>query len=137
MNDFFAYGSLMCQDIMAQVSGVLLSAVPAVLQEFSRRSIRGEDYPAIIPQAGARVEGVCYRSVPGPAWQRLDRFEGEMYARQIVKIECGDGTRLDAVAYVLQPAFLNLLEPTQWDFNAFLRAGKARFQRRYKGYEAI
>jgi len=79
MEHLFAYGTLMCDSIMREVSGFDLPAVPGTLKGYCRRSVKGELYPAIMPYRGGCVEGVIYRCVPGLAWERLDRFEGEMY----------------------------------------------------------
>ena len=137
MENLFSYGTLMCNDIMEDVSGCRLSCVPGTLRGYSRRSVRGEHYPALVPHEEGRVEGVVYRNVPDSAWGRLDRFEGEMYARQLVQIELNDGSTLQAATYVVQPEFLGHLDQTDWDFADFLRNGKASFQRHYKGYQSL
>jgi gamma-glutamylcyclotransferase (GGCT)/AIG2-like uncharacterized protein YtfP len=87
MENLFAYGTLMCDDIMIEVSGCRLSHMPGTLRGYSRRSVRGEHYPALVPREEGRVEGVVYRNVPDSAWDRLDRFEGEMYTRQLLQIQ--------------------------------------------------
>jgi gamma-glutamylcyclotransferase (GGCT)/AIG2-like uncharacterized protein YtfP len=137
MEDLFAYGTLMCEDIMGEVSGCRLSFVPGTLRGYSRRSVRGEHYPALVPHEEGCVEGVVYRNVPDSAWERLDRFEGEMYARQPVQIELNDGVTLLADTYVVKPEFLDHLDPSDWHLADFLRNGKARFQRYYKGYQSL
>lgn len=119
---------------MREVSGFELSSMPGVLKGFSRWSVKGEKYPALVPDERGRVDGLVYRDVPNLAWDRLDRFEGEMYARRIVQIELTDGNSLLAAAYIVQPDFLDQLDSSDWDFADFLRNGKAYFQMRYKGY---
>jgi len=137
MENLFAYGTLMCDDIMQEVSGCRLSHVPGILKGYSRRSVKGEHYPALVPEAAGRVNGVVYRNVPNSAWDRLERFEGEMYARRLLRIELTDGAILRAAAYVVKPQFLDHLEPSEWDFADFLRDGKAKFQKHYKGYRSL
>ncbi|MEW6668489.1 MAG: gamma-glutamylcyclotransferase family protein [Thermodesulfobacteriota bacterium] len=135
--NLFAYGTLMCEDIMEEVSGVPLSHVPGTLKGYSRRSVKGEHYPGLVPDAEGSVEGVVYRDVPDSAWDRLDRFEGEMYARRLVQIEWNDGMTLLAAAYVVRPEYLDRLDPSDWNFNEFLRKGKAGFQKDYKGFRSL
>jgi gamma-glutamylcyclotransferase (GGCT)/AIG2-like uncharacterized protein YtfP len=135
--NLFAYGTLMCEDIMREVSGCRLSYVSGTLRGYRRRSVRGETYPALIPHEKGRVEGVVYRKVPDSAWERLDGFEGEMYARQVVQIELEDGTRLPAATYVVKPEFVGHLDQSDWDFAEFLQNGKESFQRHYKGYRSL
>ncbi len=137
MQNLFAYGTLMCDDIMVEVSGSRLSHARGVLKDFSRHSVKGEHYPAIVPDGRGRVEGVVYLNVPDSAWDRLDRFEGEMYARELVQIELNDGGSLLAATYVVRPEFLNHLEESGWNFADFLRNGKTSFERRYKGYQSL
>ena len=137
MEYLFAYGTLMCDDIMHEASGFRLSGVPGTLAGYSRRAVKDEHYPAIVPDEKGRVEGVVYRNVVASAWDRLDRFEGEMYARQVVRIELIDGSDLFAATYVLEPEFRYRLESSGWDFAYFLRYGKVNFQRQYKGNQLL
>ncbi|MEX0937673.1 MAG: gamma-glutamylcyclotransferase family protein [Pirellulales bacterium] len=137
MPHLFAYGTLMCEDIFRQVAGCDAARAPAVLQGFSRRQVRGEHYPALLPVDGGRVEGLVYRDLSDAAWQRLDRFEGEMYLRQEVGVELSDGTALPAFTYIVRPEYADRLEAALWEFADFLREGKERFQRHYVGYKAL
>ncbi len=136
--NLFAYGSLMCADIMAEVSGIgALSSEPSVLAGFERRCVKGEDYPAIRARTGRRVEGVLYRGLPAGAWARLDRFEGELYRRAEVRVLLRGGKAVSAQTYVLREEFAARLSPERWDFEHFLARGKSRFTRRYVGYDAL
>ena len=137
MGYLFAYGSLMCADIMREVSGFDLSRADGILRGYRRRAVRGAQYPGLVPEEDGHVEGIVYRDVPPPAWDRLDRFEGEMYVRQHVEITLNDGTLVQADAYVVRPEFLDRLEDSDWDFQEFLRSGKARFQASYQGYQVL
>jgi cation transport regulator ChaC len=127
----------MCEDILRQVAGCDAASAPAVVYGFKRRCVRGEHYPALVPAEGGRVEGVLYRDLSDAAWQRLDRFEGEMYDRQQVQVEVLDGTVLSAFTYIVRPEHADRLEAAEWDFAEFLRHGKESFQRQYVGYEAL
>lgn len=133
MKHLFAYGTLMCDDVMEDVSGLVLSGVPGVLQGYRRLRVKGEHYPAIAPDENSVVDGVVYQNIPHPAWVRLDRFEGEMYARETVKVALASGAVLSAETYVVRAGFSDYLEETEWDFSAFLRDGKESFCKSYKG----
>ena len=137
MSNLFAYGTLMCSDIMAEVSGQAMNPVPAVLRGYRRLCVRGEHYPAVIPQAGAEVEGVIYRDITPAAWQRLDRFEGRMYSRLEEQAETAPGEIILASVYVLHADYNDCLDDSEWDFESFLRDGKQRFRRSYLGYDEI
>lgn len=137
MRNLFAYGTLMCEDIFRDVSGMSLSGEPGVLRGYRRGCIRGETYPAIVPDAGASVPGVIYAQVPDAAWDRLDRFEGELYARRSVEIQKADGSMSPADVYALKPEFIDHLGPEEWDYDDFLRYGKSAFQKGYQGYRSL
>jgi gamma-glutamylcyclotransferase (GGCT)/AIG2-like uncharacterized protein YtfP len=137
MKHLFAYGTLMCEQIMGEVSGCRLSSTPGLLKGYRRLRVKDEPYPAIVPHEDSRVHGTLYRNVPAPAWERLDKFEGGMYARRQVQIVLGDGTSCAADAYVVKPECLDRLEASEWDYAEFLRSGKARFQKNYEGYRSL
>ncbi|MFO7568309.1 MAG: gamma-glutamylcyclotransferase family protein [Smithellaceae bacterium] len=137
MQNLFAYGTLMCEDIMTEVSGCLLSCEPGIVKGYSRRAVKGEPYPALVYSEAGLVEGIVYRDLPMRAWERLDHFEGEMYARLSVQVELAGQLMLPAQTYVVQPEFRNRLEKYDWDFAKFLSHGKEIFQRHYKGYALI
>jgi gamma-glutamylcyclotransferase (GGCT)/AIG2-like uncharacterized protein YtfP len=129
MKNLFAYGTLMCGDIMAEVSGCRLSCISGTLAGYRRRSVKGEYYPAIVPDEKGFVNGVVYRDVPDSAWARLDRFEGEMYAKKIVYINIVDDEILLSMAYVIMPEYMDRLGGN-WNFSDFVRNHKADFEKR-------
>lgn len=131
MHGLFAYGTLMCKDIMMEAAGCYPASCRGVLTGYSRHPIKGEVYPAIIPDEKGRVEGVLYFGISTQALERLDRFEGEMYSRQSVEIRPSDETTLPAETYVLRPEFLHHVDGTEWDFDNFLIHHKRSFRRDY------
>jgi gamma-glutamylcyclotransferase (GGCT)/AIG2-like uncharacterized protein YtfP len=133
----FAYGSLMCPDILAEVAGAAARAEKAELPGYGRWRVKGEDYPAVRPLAGGRVPGILYAGLPASAWTRLDRFEGDMYRRESLRVRRGDGTRVSAEVYVLRDGYAHCLDSEAWDYREFLRRGKKRFQSRYLGWDAL
>lgn len=134
MRHLFAYGTLICADIFEQVSGRRATGLSATLKGYSRRPVVGAEYPGVLPQAGSSVDGVVYRDLPAAAWRRLDRFEGEMYRRRVVGVRLASGEILPAEVYVVRPAYRHRLAASEWDLDGFVRAGKARFWREYRGF---
>ena len=137
MTHLFAYGTLMCEDIMQEVSGCLPERRRAVLKGYVRRRVKGHVYPGLLQREASHVEGVLYLNVPASAWERLDRFEGEMYARRTVSIEMDSGGRLAAETYIVRPEYVNRLEKAEWDFSEFLSSGKSKFRAAYVGYHSL
>jgi len=133
----FTYGSLMCDDIMAAVAGLRAAAVPARLDGYRRSPVIGEDYPGMVPAAGDKVDGVLYLELPDAALARLDAFEGDEYRREQVSVQCADGRIESAWTYVFKPEYAARLAAGTWDFERFLSTGKARFEARYMGFDAL
>lgn len=133
----FAYGSLMCDDIMTAVCGTRSTRRPATLHGYRRRAVVGATYPGVEPNADHRVQGVLYLELPDSAWPRLDGFEGEEYERRIVDVERADGARTQAWTYVFRARFAHRLAAGGWDFERFLREGKARFVAEYIGFDKL
>lgn len=133
MAHLFAYGTLMCNAIMAEISGSHHSPVSATLRGYRRMCVKGEHYPALVPNAAEHVEGVVYLDVSAAAWDRLDRFEGEMYAREIVQVELDDGHTVPAETYVARAEYMEYLVDAEWDFSEFLRKNVVSFRRSFKG----
>ncbi|GAB6056960.1 gamma-glutamylcyclotransferase family protein [Desulfonatronum parangueonense] len=137
MNHLFAYGTLMCKDIMQAVSGCRLPRMPGILPGYCRRAVKNQVYPAMIPDALSYVEGIVYFDVSPDAWHRLDLFEGEMYFRESVVISLENGELGSAQTYVAKPNYRVHLEDAAWDHEAFLSSGKTTFEREYIGFRSL
>ena len=109
----------------------------AVLRDYRRLAVRQQHYPGMIKAPGHVVEGVVYGNISDAGLARLDRFEGEMYARRRVEVELTDGSRQAVYSYVIKPAFEHQLEYRDWHFDEFLRRGKQAFTANYLGYQRI
>lgn len=135
MTHLFTYGSLMCADIMHRVSGCQAQSTEAVLTNFHRSKICGEDYPGIVPRSGFTVQGVLYLSLSEEALRRLDIFEGDLYERQEVEVVSKEHGRCLAMTYVVRPMYRDRLSNEEWSYSHFLAVGKARFESTYLGFE--
>jgi len=122
---------------MKEVSGCQFTKIHGILQGYCRLSIKGEIYPAIIPDGECTVDGVVYKNISRLAWSLLDRFEGKLYKRQSVMIGLEDGSSLESETYVLRPEFISILENTEWDFNNFLKSEKDNFISDYRGFSLL
>lgn len=131
----FTYGSLMCEDIMSAVCGLPCTRhAAATLAGHRRHPVIGQHYPGMVPAPGAAVAGVLYLDLPDAAWPRLDAFEGEEYDRVPVRVALADGSTLAAWTYLFKPRHASRLGAGEWDFEHFLRHGKARFEAAYLGF---
>ena len=137
MDNLFAYGTLMCGDILQAVAGRQLEAMPARLLNYRRLQVRGEHYPAIRQQPGWQVDGILYRQVTRQLWHRLDLFEGHMYRRVSVAVRLPSGQMVIAYTYVIRPGSRQRLLSRDWDFDTFLAQGKVHFLQYYPGFSTV
>ncbi|QID17166.1 gamma-glutamylcyclotransferase [Nitrogeniibacter mangrovi] len=131
MDHCFTYGSLMCEDIFTAVTGLVLRPEAAVLEGYARHPVIGTDYPGVRRRDGARVPGRLYRNVSPAGVAYLDRFEGDEYRRERLEVTLCDGHTVAAWVYVFDTAQGHRLDAGPWDFEHFLREGKARFLLRH------
>lgn len=135
--NLFAYGTLMCGEIMEKVAGLSPPSLKAILRDYKRISVRGEHYPVIVPREGEEVSGVLYVELSEKAYARLDAFEGRMYERRRVIVETERGEMLEAESYVGRSQFLVLFEDKPWEFESFLKDRKILFEESYQGWLSL
>jgi hypothetical protein len=100
-----------------------LKIQPAILHDYSRRKVRGCDYPGILTQKNHTVRGTYVTGLTDADIYRLDAFEGSEYARIKVKVRVlgidGEETKeAEAETYVYS-AGENRLEEKEWDYHEF------------------
>lgn len=134
MDALFAYGTLLYAEVLRAVTGAAPPAVPAVLEGFVRRCVAGEVFPAVVELQGSRVEGLLYAPLAPGAWRRLDRFEGDLYARRTVRVRLdapGPGAAMVAAeTYVLRPEHRQRLGAAAWEPETFARDPLAAYLER-------
>ncbi len=137
MQHCFAYGSLMCPDIMQGVCNQQLISCTSRLQGYRRYKVKGEEYPGLRSCQASSVSGKLYFDLNDEAWRRLDAFEGEYYVREEVEVETKQYGWITAGVYIFKPQYFSLLDEQEWSFEEFIKGGKARFENEYKGYEEL
>ena len=132
--DLFVYGTLMVPSIMREAGGHEGPSEPARLAGYRRGCIEGETYPGIVPAPGDSVEGMLYCGLTVAAIIRLDRFEGEYYARLPVHLAIRSGN-VSADAYVIRPGFAHMVTAEPWSLDGFLSRHIDRFVSDYVGFD--
>lgn len=123
----FAYGTLLCEDIMEKIAGPIGKAQPAFAKGFSRYAIQNEAYPAIIPEADGVVSGIIYEHLSQAALEAIDAYEGAWYQRRPISVSLTNRSTLTAYAYVLLPAYYGRLAKHDWSYDEFCRDAKAHY----------
>jgi gamma-glutamylcyclotransferase (GGCT)/AIG2-like uncharacterized protein YtfP len=121
VSNLFCYGTLEFAEIMHAVAGRGYRRTGAVLMDHARYVMRGEVYPGVIAEAGARVNGTLYEGVDDHALQLLDYYESGDYRRRVLAVETGLRGLVDAWVYVVPAELRDRLGEQDWDPAAFAR----------------
>lgn len=136
----FAYGTLMIPQVMQMVTGHQFVCEPALLPGYARYGLRGETYPALVPEAVRATDGVLWRDVDAESLARLDAFEGDWYARLSVQALLGEppseASSIDAVTYALIDDQRHRLNHRRWSRDRFETHHLAQFLKDYRGFAA-
>ncbi|HVT28869.1 MAG TPA: gamma-glutamylcyclotransferase family protein [Lacipirellulaceae bacterium] len=137
--DVFTYGTLMFPEVWEVVVGSSFATVVGTAAGFEIFRIRDAVFPGIIEDAGTNaVEGVVYLDVDSAAVARLDRFEDDFYVRRALTIECRDGRRRTAEAYVVPQANRHVLTDEPWNRESFVASGGLEdFMNRFAGFGRV
>ena len=123
----FAYGTLLLPQIMQAVIGRRSSGCSATLPGYARFLMRGECFPAIVPDARRETRGLLFDDITRGELTRLDAYEGDMYAQVRVEVGLDAGERADALTYVLLPEHRDQLTAELWDRERFAAEQAAAF----------
>lgn len=121
----FFFGSLMDTDLLELVIGREadnIEVANAALRGFVRRRARGESFPIVVPYPGGRVDGLLVAGLTVTDIDRIQYFEGSDYRLQTFAVELAD-ERLEALVFV--PTAQLDPEPTEWDFDGWVREERA------------
>ena len=117
IDKLFTYGTLEIPSVVKRVLGRDSVGRPAVLHDYARYLVRGENYPAIREEPGSAVRGTVYNGIDGELFRRLDKYEGEQYQKRSVQVMTDDGRLHHAFVYTCSA---DLLSDTPWDQAAFI-----------------
>ncbi len=123
----FTYGTLAIDEVMHAVTGRQFPHREAVLEGYSAYLVRGQMFPAIVPDPNGSTPGVLYDEVDPATLNLLDRFEGELYQRLRVGILDADGATIEAHAYSLGAGDRDKLTAEPWDPAGFSARHLARY----------
>lgn len=139
MPHVFTYGSLMFPEVWGIVVGREFKTVPGTLSGYSIFRVEGAAYPGIISAApDSTVNGLIYLDVDAASIERLDRFEGDFYARLPLSISCADGQCRDADTYTISDKHLKILTSESWTAEWFASSGGlADFIAQYHGFSRL
>jgi gamma-glutamylcyclotransferase (GGCT)/AIG2-like uncharacterized protein YtfP len=135
----FTYGTLMFPEVWRAVVGREFPAVEGVAGGYAVYRVQDAAFPGIVA-AGERdqVRGVVYLDVDHASLTRLDLFEDDFYVRQSIWVDCEDGERRSADAYVVPEENHAVLTDEVWNRAKFIASGGLeQFIRRFAGFARV
>jgi gamma-glutamylcyclotransferase (GGCT)/AIG2-like uncharacterized protein YtfP len=135
----FTYGTLMFPEVWQAVVGRSFETVEGTAPGFEVFRVCDAVFPGIIAGTGeCSVRGVVYLDVDRESTERLDRFEDEFYERRAIAVDCSDGQRRMAEAYVVPAVNRSVLTSEPWSRESFLASGGLeQFIGRFAGFGRI
>lgn len=135
----FTYGTLMFPEVWRAVVVREFATIEGIAPGFEIYRVQDAVFPGIMAAAdGDAVRGVVYLDVDDESLERLDVFEDDFYERQALWIECDDGKRRQANAYVVPPQNRAVLTDEPWDRDQFVATGGLdHFIRRFAGFDRV
>jgi gamma-glutamylcyclotransferase (GGCT)/AIG2-like uncharacterized protein YtfP len=135
----FTYGTLMFPEVWKAVVGREFASVEGTAAGYAIFRVRDAVFPGIIAASErAAVRGVVYLDVDPDSVARLDLFEDDFYRRETLLIDCNDGERRRAEAYVIPNANRDVLTDDTWQRDEFVASGGLdHFIRRFQGFRRI
>ena len=132
----FTYGSLMFPEVWQIVVGRDFETVEGEVAGYSIFRVSDAEYPGItVADDGGGVRGLVYLDVDDAAVARLDRFEGSLYDRACLSIDCADGVSRSANAYVISESNRHALTAETWTAEEFVSSGGlTEFMQKYQGF---
>jgi gamma-glutamylcyclotransferase (GGCT)/AIG2-like uncharacterized protein YtfP len=132
----FTYGTLMFPEVWRAVVGRRFAAIQGTAAGFAIYRVRDAVFPGIVAAGASHsVTGIVYLNVDERSLERLDRFEDDFYRRTTIEIDCADGERRAADAYVVPIEGRSILTHETWDADTFVASGGlAEFIQRFAGF---
>jgi gamma-glutamylcyclotransferase (GGCT)/AIG2-like uncharacterized protein YtfP len=135
----FTYGTLMFPQVWEAVVGRKYASIEGIARGYAIFYVRDAVFPGIVAaSAHDSVRGVVYLDVDQSSLARLDLFEDDFYCRETFWIDCNDGQRRAAEAYVVPVENRAILTDKTWRPEEFVASGGLDyFIRRFEGFHRI
>ena len=127
MHRLFVYGTLEFPQVIKKLLGVTLVGEYAELPGYERFMLVNKNYPGIIRNSMARVDGILYEGVTAKQLALLDRYEDDFYERCRVVVETVNAQSVAAWTYIIPLRHKRALSNKPWNRDDFMRTHLKRF----------
>jgi hypothetical protein len=134
---FFFFGTLMDIDVLSRVIARPVATVEldeAWLWGYRRHAARNAPYPVLRPHPACHVKGWLFRPLSVDERARVDHFESDEYAPEIVQVQ--HGTRMLAANCYLDLDDVFDVVDEGWSLHWFQAAEKPRYLAACEGWMA-
>lgn len=114
MDRLFIYGTLQYPELLMHLLGRIPPHRAARLIDHARYTVKGADYPGIVPEKHAVTEGTLLTGIQSCEWERLDQYEDDLYERRVVSLILDDKSEITAFAYVIPDQNRTALSNQPW-----------------------
>ncbi len=112
--NLFVYGTLLLTDLQRALLGRQPDQRRATLSGYSRYRVKGQPYPAAVPEPSGTIHGKVLFELTEEELKRLDQYEGEEYKRVPVRVTLEDGTETEALVYIYKEQYYEDIEYHKW-----------------------
>ena len=116
----FAYGTLAIPQVIAVLTGAILSSVSADAPHYARFLLNGKPYPGMCRRDGAVTSGRLYRNINDESLRLMDEFEDDVYEREAIIVTPRKESAVSAWAYVIPKHDELRLGLKCWDEDVFM-----------------
>ena len=117
MQNLFVYGSLLFSEMLEALTGKIFKTEDAILKDFKRFSVLGEDYPAIEKTPNSKVAGKLIFEMDEHSLSIITFYEGDQYELRKVQVECQNKS-IEAYVFCWKQG-LEYLDDKEWDMEKF------------------
>ena len=113
INNLFAYGTLMIEDIFLSITGQNFKSSTGIINNYICCQVKNKNYPGLISGEG-KVSGIIYYNLPPEIISKLDTYEGQEYHRQKVSVNTTESKQITAWCYLYKTELKTNLLNTSW-----------------------
>lgn len=115
----FCYGTLQNDAIFSAITGVTPARQSAVLHGYACYRVKRALYPGVMVSGQGLVPGTLYHGLNPGAINKLDRYEGDLYERQQLRVITDEGQPITAWVYVIKRDCRHLLTRDTWLYEEY------------------
>lgn len=123
VNNLFAYGTLMIDEIFQKFTKTPLQKSKGFLKGYECYQLKNRSYPGMIVGKGL-VNGIIYHQLAEKDFLSLDAYEGEEYLRIKVLVNTTTTEQIQAWTYIYKDEFKDNLLHQPWSLEWYYQNKK-------------